>query len=56
MRILEATAGGAASAIVAVLVAGRIAAAADLVVVGAVAFLAGFLMVLLRADRRYVER
>ena len=56
MRILEAAAGGVASAVVAVLVAGRIAAGADLVVAGAVAFLAGFLMVMLRADRRYVER
>jgi hypothetical protein len=28
----------------------------DLVIVGAVAFLVGFLMVMLRSDRQYVER
>lgn len=56
MRVIEAATGGAASTVVAVLVASRVAGGADLVVVGAVAFLAGFLVVMLRVDGRYVER
>jgi hypothetical protein len=55
MRVFEAVAGGVAAAVVAVLVAARVVAGADLVTVGAVAFLAGFLLVMLRADRHYVE-
>ncbi len=50
MRVIEATAGGAVLAIVAVLIAARIGAP-DLVLVGAVAFGVAFLAVLLRSDR-----
>lgn len=56
MRVIEAAAGGVVATVVVVLVASRIAIGMDLVIVGAVAFLIGFLMVLLRSDRQYLER
>lgn len=56
MRVVEAAAGGVVATVVVVLVMSRIAISADLVIAGAVAFLVGFLMVILRSDRQYVER
>ena len=56
MRIAEAAAGGAVSAVVVVLIASRVSVGVDLVIAGAIAFLVSFLMVMLRADRQYVER
>ncbi|OJF13086.1 hypothetical protein [Couchioplanes caeruleus] len=56
MRVVEAAAGGVVATVVVVLVMDRIAISADLVIAGAVAFLVGFLLVMLRSDRQYVER
>ncbi len=56
MRVVEAGAGGVVATVVVVLVASRIGIGVDLVIAGAVAFLVGFLMVMLRSDRQYVER
>jgi hypothetical protein len=56
MRVVEAAAGGVVATVVVVLVASRIAIGVDLVIAGAVAFLVGFLLVMLRSDRQYVER
>jgi uncharacterized membrane protein YjjP (DUF1212 family) len=55
MRIVEAAAGGVVATVVVVLVASRMGIGFDLVIAGAVAFLVGFLMVMLRADRQFVE-
>jgi hypothetical protein len=55
MRVVEAAAGGLVTTIVAVLVAARFELGGDLVVVGAIGFLAAFLAVLMRSDRSYVE-
>ena len=56
MRVLESAAGGVVATVVVALVASRMPIGADLVIVGAVAFLVGFLMVMLRPDRQYVEK
>jgi sugar phosphate permease len=56
MRVLESAAGGVVATVVAVLVMSRMHIHADLAICGAVAFLVGFLMVMLRPDRQYVER
>jgi hypothetical protein len=56
MQVLEAAAGGVVATVVVVLVASRIGIGADLTICGAVAFLVGFLMVMLRPDRQYVEK
>ena len=56
MRVVEATAAGVVAAVVVVVVMARIAVEVDPVITGAVAFLVGFLVVMLRADRRYVDR
>ena len=55
MRVVEAAAGGVVATVVVVLVASRIGIGVDLVIAGAVAFLVGFLMVMLRSDRQYVD-
>jgi len=55
MRVVEAGAGGVVATVVVVLVASRMAIGVDLVIAGSVAFLVGFLAVMLRSDRQYVE-
>ena len=56
MRVLESAAGGVVATVVVLMVASRMPVSLDLVIAGAVAFLVGFLMVMLRPDRQYVEK
>ncbi|MBW6432194.1 hypothetical protein KZ829_00340 [Actinoplanes hulinensis] len=56
MRVLESAAGGVVATVVVLMVASRMPVKLDLVIAGAVAFLVGFLMVMLRPDRQYVEK